>query len=54
MTRSHNKSLNCKICGREVKNVGEDAVAVTCTSCVSKGMQAMPIQPDEEDINEEE
>lgn len=33
------KSLDCKICGEEVKNVGHDAVKVTCSKCVSKSMQ---------------
>lgn len=33
------KSLNCKICGEEVKNVGADAEKVTCSMCVSKSMR---------------
>lgn len=34
-----NKSLNCKICNEEVKNVGEDATAVTCWKCVMNSMR---------------
>lgn len=33
------KSLNCKVCGEEVKNVGHEATKVTCSICVSKSMQ---------------
>lgn len=32
------KSLDCKLCGDEVKNVGEDTTAVTCWRCVNKMM----------------
>lgn len=37
-TKKNTKSLNCKICGEEVKNVGHDAEKVTCWKCVNKMM----------------
>lgn len=33
------KSLNCKLCGEEVKNVDEETIAVTCWRCVNKMMR---------------
>jgi hypothetical protein len=48
-SRKHTKSLNCKICGEEVKNVGEDAEKVTCWKCVSKMMSTNVSLADEED-----
>jgi len=46
------KSLDCKICGEEVKNVGHDTVKVTCSKCVSKSMQTgVSIIDDEEEEN---
>lgn len=33
------KSLDCKVCGTEVKNVGETATAVTCWQCVAKSLR---------------
>ena len=43
------KTLNCKICGEEVKNVGHDTVKVTCYKCVSKSMQTTVPLADEGD-----
>jgi len=44
------KSLDCKICGDEVSNVGHDTVKVTCSKCVSKSMQTgVSIIDDEEE-----
>ena len=44
------KSLNCKVCGEEVKNVGHEAAKVTCSICVSKSMQTgISIIDDSED-----
>lgn len=43
------KSLNCKICGEEVKNVGHDADKVTCSKCVCKSMQTGISIIDDED-----
>jgi len=48
MNRKSYKSLNCKICGEEVKNVGGDATAVTCWRCVSRGMRLDPIDDEDE------
>ena len=48
-SNKHNKSLNCKICGEEVKNVGEDAEKVTCWKCVNKSMQTVILPSEEED-----
>ena len=50
MKRTKNtKTLNCKICGEEVKNVGEDVVKVTCWKCVNKSMNTNVSLADEED-----
>jgi hypothetical protein len=38
------KSLPCKTCGRIVENVGEEAVKVTCSSCVF-GLVGFPEEP---------
>lgn len=35
------KTLNCKICGEEVNNVGEDAEKVTCWKCVQAMMRGI-------------
>ncbi len=35
------KSLDCKVCGEEVKNVGETATAVTCWKCVAKSLRGV-------------
>jgi len=46
------KSLDCKICGEEVKNIGHDTVKVTCYKCVNKSMQTgVSIIDDEEEEN---
>lgn len=34
-----NKTLNCKVCGDEVQNVGAEATAVTCWRCVSASLR---------------
>jgi hypothetical protein len=43
------KSLNCKFCGEEVKNVGHDAVKITCWKCVNLSMQSNVPLADEGD-----
>lgn len=43
------KTLNCKICGDEVSNVGEEATAVTCWRCVSASLRGIIIDDDKED-----
>jgi hypothetical protein len=43
------KSLDCKICGEEVKNVGCDAEKVTCWKCVSKSLNGIVSLADEEE-----
>jgi len=48
MARPQNKSISCSECGEEVKNVGEDAVKVTCYSCVNKSMSGMHIHLDDD------
>jgi len=35
----HKPTLDCKVCGETVEHVGEDAVKVTCSLCVSKMMR---------------
>jgi hypothetical protein len=57
MKARKSKSLDCKVCGEEVHNVGEDTVAVTCWKCVNKMMSGElnickdedtdPIDPDQ-------
>lgn len=37
-TRQGRKSLNCKVCDTKVDNVGEEAVAVTCSKCVQASL----------------
>jgi hypothetical protein len=55
MKRStHIKSLNCKGCGEEVKNVGEDVVKVTCSSCVNKSMQTGILPSEEDEISDDD
>lgn len=51
-SNKHNKSLNCKVCGEEVKNVGEDAEKVTCWKCVNRSMQTVILPSEEEDISD--
>ena len=46
----HTKSLDCKICGDEVPNVGEDAEKITCWRCVNKSMSTVVLPSEEEDI----
>ena len=53
MTRPHIKSIKCSECGEEVKNVGEDAVKVTCYSCVSKSMRNMPKHIDDDETEDD-
>lgn len=36
--KNPNKSLDCKLCGERVDNVGAEATAVTCWRCVSRSM----------------
>jgi len=50
------KSLDCKECGEEVKNVGEEATAVTCWKCVNKMMRKSPnvCEADGDEKREEE
>lgn len=38
MVRRNNKSLKCKECGEWVYNVGDNAVAVTCSKCVQRSL----------------
>lgn len=33
--KSFKRTLQCKLCGIKVTNLGEEAVSVTCSSCVS-------------------
>jgi ribosomal protein S27E len=33
--KSLKRSLKCNRCGNKVTNLGEEAVSVTCSSCVS-------------------
>ncbi len=47
------KTLNCKICGDEVRNVGSEAVAVTCWRCVSASVRGTILEDNEEDIEED-
>jgi hypothetical protein len=51
-SNKHTKSLNCKVCGEEVRNVGEDAVKVTCSSCVNKLMQTGILPSEEDEISD--
>jgi hypothetical protein len=44
------KTLNCKICGDEVHNVGSEATAVTCWRCVSASLRGTIVEDDKEDI----
>ena len=44
--KSPNKSLDCKLCGERVDNVGAEAVAVTCWKCVSRSMSGYQKQED--------
>ena len=37
-TGKHTKNLNCRYCGEEVKNVGDETVKVTCSTCVNKSL----------------
>ena len=46
------KTLNCKECGRQVQNVGEDAVAVICSKCVQESLRCC-IKIEETDENKE-
>ena len=46
----HTKSLDCKICGEEVSNVGSEAVKVTCWRCVNKSMNTGVLPSEEKDI----
>lgn len=52
-SKKNDRTLDCRECGEEVKNVGEDATAVVCWKCVaktlSKGGSCF-----EDDIEEEE
>lgn len=47
-----NKILECRICGEEVHNCGEDAVKVTCWKCVHKSMMTGVDHLDMEDEDE--
>lgn len=55
MSRQNNsKELDCKVCGETVKGVGEDATAVTCWKCVTKGLSCGLTYSDIDDIHEDE
>ena len=44
------KTLKCKECEEPVYNVGHDAVAVTCSTCVNKMMREnVTMEHNEED-----
>lgn len=47
------KTLNCKICGDEVYNVGSEAVSVTCWRCVSASARGTILEDDKEDDKED-
>ena len=52
-TGKHTKSLDCRYCGEEVQNVGDDAVKVTCSSCVNKALATNITPIDDEDLEDE-
>ena len=53
MNRPTHKTLDCKICGEEVKNVGHDADKVTCSICVQKSLQTGILPSEEYDMANE-
>lgn len=52
-SKKNDRTLDCRECGEEVKNVGEDATAVVCWKCVAKALSKGG-SCFEEDIEEEE
>lgn len=54
MKNTKTKTLDCKICGNEVKNVGHDAVKVTCYVCVNKSMLTGISLDEDMDIKQDE
>lgn len=50
--KKNTKTLNCKICGEEVKNVGSEAEKVTCWKCVNKMMSSSYIPLADEGEND--